>query len=124
MNETVQLPLFTYIDAQLSALCVFAGESATSTMKEILHKVCRADTVFPALQYDGNGELTASWYVEGSSLSIIVDQDEETIVLCTWQRSYVLWRLPGNLQEIQDCLHNLSAYVQRHNPNWQELFAS
>lgn len=125
MNETSRLSLLAYIDAQLQALGLFAGEDASSTMRKILHQVCRDDTAFPTLEFDGDSELTASWHVEGSSLCIAVNQQEgKMIALCTWQRPYTRWHLPDNLPEVRQCLHDLSAYVYRHNPDWQKLFAS
>ena len=124
MNETSQLPLLACVDAQLSALCIFTGKDIASTMRQILHQVCRDETVFPTLQFDGGGELSASWHVEGSSLWVIVGQDGEVTAHCTWRRPYTVWHLPDNLQEVRDCLYDLSSYVQRHNANWQELFAS
>lgn len=124
MSETSQLSLVGYVDAQLKALQLFAGEEASNTLREILYRVCRDETVFPTLQFDGNGELSASWHAEGSSLWIIVGQYEEAVACCTWRRPYTVWRLPDKLQDVQDCLHDLSSYVQRHKANWRELFAS
>lgn len=122
MDEKSYLSLAEYIDATLDTLSSFAGEEASNTLREILHQVCQEDTVFPALEFDGAYELTASWHVEGSSLCITVSQHKEAIAHCTWRHPNIFWPLPHHLPEVQQCLHDLSAYVRRHNLG-RELFA-
>jgi len=119
-----KLTLAEYINARLLTLSPFTAMA--KQLGELLNLVCDESCIFPTINLDGEGGISAVWHAKEYSLEIFVESDavESAVIMRPPDKVTVVRmskRGPKALKEVSDHLRELSAYVQETNSRWREL---
>ena len=121
-----KLSIASYIQRRLDRLCSITPASC-KRLEEILAQVCSPSSVFPTINPDGEGGVSAVWHAGGVyALEVIVENDLETFAVLTEPGQQIESIAMTDIQAVDKVrihLGNLSVYVEQHNPDWRQLIS-
>lgn len=107
--------------------CWVVEEGVCKHLKDLLRHICDDTTVFPYINPDGENGIGADWHADTYALTISVSPEGNTHIIIRhperplYSQTVELSDMV-TLKTMRNHLHELSANVERANPNWRELF--